>query len=384
MTGVEVPSESFRWKLASRPELVEKVVMALKDRAEASGVCEKDRITGLVISLTEAITNAMVHGNLEIDSGVRNRTDGEFGRILAQRCANPHFAEREIQIDVAWDGKKCTWTISDGGQGFDVERLLAKLALEEPSAEMASGRGIMLMRAFMDDVRWSAGGREVRLTMGARNGQPEMHAEKRKQVVRAVKAKGFDAGLSVETNAIATGVSATGIDLLGKGLSQAKRLMIEIDVNGAIVMVPTEVAHVTTLASDWVRINCRFAPEGPSDSADDIERQQAAIDGVLRQTELSVGGELERRKAERRQFTEVVRIERKDGTMFHGVARDISRGGLAIVGCFELERGEMLSVTLEPGTATQVTVECELIRCQHLAGIYRDFGVRFLGNEREG
>ena len=36
-------------------------------------------------------------------------------------------------------------------------------------------------------------------------------------------------------------MSATGIDLLGKGLSQAKRLMIEIDVNGAIVMVPTEV-----------------------------------------------------------------------------------------------------------------------------------------------
>ncbi len=35
-----------------------------------------------------------------------------------------------------------------------MERLLAKVALEEPSAEMASGRGIMLMRAFMDDVRW--------------------------------------------------------------------------------------------------------------------------------------------------------------------------------------------------------------------------------------
>ena len=58
-------------------------------------------------------------------------------------------------------------------------------------------------------------------------------------------------------------------------------------------------------------------------------------------------------------------------------------GGMAIVGCFELDRGEMLSVTLEPGTATQVTVECELIRCQHLAGIYRDFGVRLSG-PREG
>ncbi len=72
-----MPSESW-WKPPAVLELVEKVVMALKDRAEASGVCEEDRITGLVISLTEAITNAMVHGNLEIDSGVRNRTDGEF------------------------------------------------------------------------------------------------------------------------------------------------------------------------------------------------------------------------------------------------------------------------------------------------------------------
>ena len=131
MAGVEVPSESFRWKLASRPELVEKVVMALKDRAEASGVCEEDRITGLVISRVGRKLDHECDGAWESRRSIPGVAQSDRwgvwtdARTTLRRTRS--FAEREIQIDVMWGWEEMyAWTISDGGQGFDVERLLAR------------------------------------------------------------------------------------------------------------------------------------------------------------------------------------------------------------------------------------------------------------------
>ena len=376
-TSVAVEAETFHWRMRSRPELIEKIVMQLKDRAEACGVCHPDRSTGLVISLTEAITNALVHGNLEISSAVRERMDGEYGRVLACRCADSRYAEREVQIHVHFDGKTCVWTIADGGQGFDVDRVLSRLESEGPPEELASGRGILLMRAFMDDVRWSAGGREVRLIM-TRDGHAPVDEEKRSRVRHAVKAKGFEPMETETVNAVATGISATGMDLLGVGLSQAKRLMIEIDVNGSKALVPAEVRQVTKLGADWVQIDCRFTGGGLEETSGSAETQRLAIERVLQSTARVADEGHERRETDRYQYTEVVRVERQDGTIFHGVARDLSRGGMAFIGNFELERHEHVTLILEPEKAIPVKLPCELMRCQQLAGVYRDFGVRFL------
>ncbi|HUO08814.1 MAG TPA: ATP-binding protein [Phycisphaerae bacterium] len=318
--GLAVMAETFHWSIPSRPELIEKVVMALKERAESCGICNEDRVTGLVISLTEAITNAMVHGNLEISSDVRERTDGAYGRMLATRCADPNYAEREVHVDVHWDGNTCEWTISDHGKGFDVEQVIARLDTDAVS-ELASGRGILLMRALMDDVQWSADGREIRLSI-SRRGPTEICEATRTRVRHAVKAKGFESGKSTDeypVDAVATSISTSGMRL-----------------------------------------------------------QRAAIDCVLQRTRYAADDGDERRAAERYQYTEVVRIERRGGAMFQGMARDLSRGGMAFIGNFELQRGEIITLTLELETSTPVKVSCEVMRVQHLAGVYRDFGVRFL------
>lgn len=377
LTPVAVEAETFHWRIRSQPELVEKIVMQLKDRAEACGVCTAERVTGLVISLTEAITNAMVHGNLEISSDCRERMDGEYGRLLACRCADPIYAHREVQVHVHFDGKTCVWTVADGGHGFDVDQVLSRLESDGPPEELASGRGIILMRAFMDDVRWSAGGREVRLIM-AKDGQTVVDEDKRSRVRQAVKAKGFDPIEPDAVHAIATGISETGIDLLGVGLSQAKRLMIEIDVQGSRALVPAEVRKVTKLSADWVQIDCRFIGPGADETPGNAESQRLAIERVLQSTARVADEGHERREADRYQYTEVVRIERKDGTVYHGVARDLSRGGMAFIGNFELQRNELVTLILEPEKSIPVKLQCELMRCQQLAGVYRDYGVRFL------
>jgi anti-sigma regulatory factor (Ser/Thr protein kinase) len=381
LPGLAVMAETFHWSIPSRPELIEKVVMALKERAESCGICNEERVTGLVISLTEAITNAMVHGNLEISSDVRERTDGEYGRLLATRCADPKYAEREVQVDVHWNGNTCEWTISDHGNGFDVDEVLARLDTDEVS-ELASGRGILLMRAFMDNVRWSAGGREIRMTMS--NQEPtEIGEAARTRVRHAVKAKGFETG-ETSVDAVATSISTMGVQLVAQGLASAKRLMIELELDGKKTLVPVEVRHATPMAADWVQFDCRFAAEMSSAESASAEEQRAAIDRVLQGTRHAADDGHERRTEERYQYTEVVRIERRGGALCHGMARDLSRGGMAFIGNFELQRGEIITLTLEPETSVPVKVACEVMRVQHLAGVYRDFGVRFLPGAKNG
>ena len=49
---------------------------------------------------------------------------------------------------------------------------------------------------------------------------------------------------------------------------------------------------------------------------------------------------------------------------------------MAFIGNFELNRGETVTLILD--AEPPVKVACEVVRVQHLAGVYRDFGVKFL------
>jgi hypothetical protein len=152
--------------------------------------------------------------------------------------------------------------------------------------------------------------------------------------------------------------------------------MIEIEVDGKKTRVPAEVRHVTPMSADWVQFDCRFSTEESAANSASIEQQRAAIERILQSSSQAADGGHERRTAERYQYTEVVRVERRDGTLVHGMARDLSRGGMAFIGNFELNRGEAITLTLD--AEPPVKICCEVMRVQHLAGVYRDFGVKFL------
>jgi anti-sigma regulatory factor (Ser/Thr protein kinase) len=63
------------------------------------------------------------------------------------------------------DGRRCVWTISDEGPGFDVEGVLGRQLGDPERLLLASGRGLQIMRTFMDEVRFEDGGRRVILVL---------------------------------------------------------------------------------------------------------------------------------------------------------------------------------------------------------------------------
>ncbi len=131
--------QTTRLVLPSHIEAVADGAAAATDFIQSCGVGE-DAAFGVDVAVREAITNAMVHGNKEDEAKTIELTLNCLGR--------------ELEIEVR-----------DQGEGFD------PTSIPDPTDPAnilkTSGRGIFLMRTFMDEVQWSMrpeGGTTVRMT----------------------------------------------------------------------------------------------------------------------------------------------------------------------------------------------------------------------------
>ena len=94
----------------------------------------RDACFGMKLALEESLINAIKHGN-HFDRG------------------------RWVHVRYEIDDRRAKVTVRDEGAGFDPD------AVPDPTSDenltKPSGRGIMLMRAYMDDVSYGADGCEV-------------------------------------------------------------------------------------------------------------------------------------------------------------------------------------------------------------------------------
>jgi serine/threonine-protein kinase RsbW len=109
-------------------------------------LCDLEQEEDLEMALREALANAVLHGNQE-DAGKR-----VYVRCRLELCG-------ELSI-----------IVKDEGTGFDPNNLANPIDIANLTS--THGRGIYLMRALMDDVRFEQGGTEVhmRKTLSHRNG----------------------------------------------------------------------------------------------------------------------------------------------------------------------------------------------------------------------
>ena len=373
-----IAREQLHLRVPSRVDWVERAVMYLTDKAQTVGACDQQRATKLVTALTEALTNAIVHGNLEISSALKEQADGAFAQALAERSMDPTYAERLVDIEMCYDGGCCTWTITDQGPGFDVDKVLARLDSDEPEALLASGRGIMLMRAFLDEVTWLDQGRQVKLVVHCEAG--ERRADPRTPAAQPVRAVPLSDGGTIDWDAafdaVATNLSQGGIALLKQGLDSAQRLMIELQVDGKPVYIPAQVCNLSPVSEGVVQIGCRFHTDDPAGDAERTQRvlkQHDAIGRILDQLETPAPRQDERRQHARRAYSKPVRVITGDGAERVAVGRDLSRSGLAMVAEFDIKLGSAVRIVLE----NDVHIAATVMRCHRVAGHFFDIGVAF-------
>ena len=114
------------------------------------------------MAVTEALVNALYHGNLEITSEqllAADADDRSRETLQAERRATPPFCDRRLHVRLAAARGELRITIRDEGPGFDVAGVPDPTAPE--NLTKASGRGLVMMRMFMDEVSFNDAGNEV-------------------------------------------------------------------------------------------------------------------------------------------------------------------------------------------------------------------------------
>lgn len=123
--------------------------------------CDRTDLIRLAVALREAIVNAIDHGNLELDSELRQDDEGNYRRLREERLGQSPYRERRVHFDLAVTRGHARFTIRDEGRGFD------PLALPDPcdpaNLGRIGGRGLLLIRALMDEVTYNATGNEISL-----------------------------------------------------------------------------------------------------------------------------------------------------------------------------------------------------------------------------
>ena len=133
------PETGNEVRFSSRTENIA-IVEKLIDEVCESHHVEEDHYGNILISLTEAVNNAIVHGN-KLD------------------------ADKEVKVWYEIDVPTLRFFIEDEGPGFDYDNLPDPTAPE--NREKPNGRGVFLMRNLADNCEFHDDGTLVQLEFEA-------------------------------------------------------------------------------------------------------------------------------------------------------------------------------------------------------------------------
>lgn len=157
------------YELPNDTALVHAMVQRIREMLGAMRAFQENDRLRIGIALEEALLNAMYHGNLEVSSEIRNVDHQAYENLAKERAQQVPYMHRRLRVEVHLNATETRFVVSDEGPGFDAA--LLPDPTEPDFLDRPSGRGVLLMRSFMDDVTFNQTGNEV--TLVKRVGRPE-------------------------------------------------------------------------------------------------------------------------------------------------------------------------------------------------------------------
>jgi CheY-like chemotaxis protein len=113
------------------------------------------------IALNEALLNAIQHGNLELSSDLRQEHGEAFWDLGKERRRQPPYRDRRVHVRATLSRSEAIYVVEDEGPGFDRDTVTDPT--DPANLERIGGRGLMLIRTFMDEVEYNQKGNRVTL-----------------------------------------------------------------------------------------------------------------------------------------------------------------------------------------------------------------------------
>jgi CheY-like chemotaxis protein len=148
--------------LDNDPSLIPAIVDHVQQQITRLRLCDETGRIRIAIALEESLLNALYHGNLEVSSELREQDARQYYALADERRREEPYRSRTVHFEANLGTQEMNFVVRDAGPGFNPH------AVPDPTdpanLERASGRGLMLIRAFMDDVRHNDRGNEIVMT----------------------------------------------------------------------------------------------------------------------------------------------------------------------------------------------------------------------------
>ena len=147
--------------LENDPAMLTSMVSYFQGLIVDMGIFTESERLKIGVALEEALLNAAYHGNLEVSSKLREEDHAQFYNLAKERRSLDPYQSRRIFVDVDLSSQGVQYVIRDEGPGFDPH---SQPDPRDPAnLERPCGRGLLLMRTFMDVVEYNPTGNQVTL-----------------------------------------------------------------------------------------------------------------------------------------------------------------------------------------------------------------------------
>lgn len=156
----------FHYRVENDPVLVPHLIGHIREHVARMRLCDETELIRVGMALNEALLNAMYHGNLEVDSELRQDDERTFHAMAARRRTESPYCDRRVDMIARISPSQSVYIVRDEGSGFD------PASLPDPSdptnLDRIGGRGLMLIQTFMDEVTHNPAGNEITMVKRSR------------------------------------------------------------------------------------------------------------------------------------------------------------------------------------------------------------------------
>jgi len=120
--------------------------------------------------LLEALGNALLYGNLEISSEIRDiQGEDHFWKLVGRKEQDQRYRSKKIALILEHRHGILRCTIKDQGRGFDWKLYMGQMS--QATNDKFHGRGIFLIKNYTDDLSWNDEGNEVTFSINTLEGK---------------------------------------------------------------------------------------------------------------------------------------------------------------------------------------------------------------------
>jgi CheY-like chemotaxis protein/anti-sigma regulatory factor (Ser/Thr protein kinase) len=153
--------DQLSFVLDNDADLVPPLLGYLQQVAAVLHPCDRTERIRVGIALSEALLNAIQHGNLELSSDLRQEEEEVFRNLGEERRRQSPYRDRRVRVRASLSRTEAVYVVEDEGAGFDPATVPDPR--DPANIERIGGRGLMLIRMFMDEVEHNETGNRITL-----------------------------------------------------------------------------------------------------------------------------------------------------------------------------------------------------------------------------